>query len=740
MIYDQFLEAGYPIFGLHGISDDGSCACENPRCDAAGKHPVLKQWQHSPIWSDDQLEVMHETGQLATGYGVLCNGLIVIDIDPRNGGNKSYQKLAHIAEQCQFVVATGGGGKHLYFKAPEGVALVSHLSAYKGIDFKSNGYVVGPGSIHKSGNQYEVLIGSPFDITDAPEELIELLRKPAFNRTEYNGLNVDIKDSEIVDMLGYINPDSNYDIWIRTGMAIHNVTAGTGLSLWDDWSAKGSKYKGVADLDSHWHSFGRSERLVGIGTLIHYAELGGWSRPVTFEPETQFEFVEPAKPTPPTIDLLRPPGFVGELTEWINSQCRYPREHLAVAAALVSVGNIAGLRYIDDVTGVTANLFAFCVAGSATGKEAINQAITEIHIAAGISQACHGDIKSQQEIVRNLTRHQASYYNQDEVGIFLEKINNAKKKGGAPYLDGVIGELMKVYSKANGYYLVSGDVKEDVRRALLMELSKAKDDGLPTENIVRALNEIEKGIKNPFVSLIGFTTPVTFDASVNYEQATNGFIGRSLIFHEKDTNPKGKKRFKKNPMPESLAMTLAALHNQGVCEAKTGRVEYYGKMAEIATTDEGKNRLEEIEDEFYELSEMHKNKTGLEALARRGFEMVCKISFILAIPSGLRTLEMINWASALISRDIEEKSRLAYANINEKSNPLEALLIRVLNKLDSNNGISASAISSSMHKGPKGAQEITAVLEELEKLGKARKVKRIHSKNKTEVIDWYSTG
>ena len=119
MIYNQFLEAGYPIFGLHGIREDGSCGCENPRCEAAGKHPILKQWQHSPLWSDDQLEVMHETGQLATGYGVLCNGLIVIDMDPRNGGNKSITKLAHITEQCQFIVATGGGGKHFYFKAPD---------------------------------------------------------------------------------------------------------------------------------------------------------------------------------------------------------------------------------------------------------------------------------------------------------------------------------------------------------------------------------------------------------------------------------------------------------------------------------------------------------------------------------------------------------------------------------------------------------------------------------------------
>jgi len=33
------------------------------------------------------------------------------------------------------------------------------------------------------------------------------------------------------------------------------------------------------------------------------------------------------------VDLLSPPGFVGQVTDWIDAQCRYPRRRLAVAAA-----------------------------------------------------------------------------------------------------------------------------------------------------------------------------------------------------------------------------------------------------------------------------------------------------------------------------------------------------------------------------------------------------------------------
>src|SRR5690606_7814687 len=121
---------------------------------------------------EDQIEVMEMSGQVDTGYGVLvAGGLLVIDVDARNGGVASYEKLATDIPAiggAGLVVNTGSGGgsRHLYFKAPAGVALVQHHQAYPGIDFKSTGFVVGPGSLHVSGNHYEVAIGSPYDIDD----------------------------------------------------------------------------------------------------------------------------------------------------------------------------------------------------------------------------------------------------------------------------------------------------------------------------------------------------------------------------------------------------------------------------------------------------------------------------------------------------------------------------------------------------------------------------------------------
>ena len=138
--YKEFWQAGYRVFGLHPIVKGGRCGCGDPQCKDVGKHPRTRAWQYTPVWSDDQIEVMEETEQFATGYGIVCKGIFVIDIDARNGGVPSHEKLLvdypGIAGAGLIVeTGSGGGSKHLYFKLPEDVALVTHLPEYPGIDF-----------------------------------------------------------------------------------------------------------------------------------------------------------------------------------------------------------------------------------------------------------------------------------------------------------------------------------------------------------------------------------------------------------------------------------------------------------------------------------------------------------------------------------------------------------------------------------------------------------------------------
>lgn len=286
MNHRSYQDAGFKVFGLYGATN-GVCDCLTVGCTAPFKHPISKGWQNTPEWDEDQLSTMEMAGQFSTGFGVLCNGYLIIDIDARNGGVESWRKLDHDLQgalmDCNFIVKTGSGGdsRHLYFKAPEGVSLTTKHSMYPGIDFKSTGYVVGAGSMHLSGAIYEILSGSLEDISEAPLSLIDILRRKDLHRAEYNGRQVDVADKDIITMLDFVDPDINRDSWCKVGMAIHDATNGEGLELWDLWSAKGSKYRGINEVSKTWDSFGKKEGIT-IGTLVYLAEANGWQQPVTF--------------------------------------------------------------------------------------------------------------------------------------------------------------------------------------------------------------------------------------------------------------------------------------------------------------------------------------------------------------------------------------------------------------------------------------------------------------------------
>ena len=748
MMHRAFWEAGYRVFGLHPVRRDGSCGCGHKDCKAAGKHPLTANWTYTPEWSDDQLDTMEEMGNFATGYGVLVYKLLVIDVDSRNGGVESYERLVEDIPQVAaagLIVETGSGGgsKHLYFKCDEGLALLTHLPQYPGIDFKSSGFVVGAGSLHASGNRYSILYGSAADIDVAPPALLQALQKPERHRADLGGSTIDVSHEELAEMLTYINPDIEHETWVRCGMAIHHATGGTGYNVWDFWSSKGSKYPGRDALMKRWHSFGKSANPVTLGTLVYYAQQAGWEQPVTFKPNEALEefIVNLTDEIDITgIDLKRPPGFVGDLARWIEDQVRYERETISMGTAIVTVGNLIGLKYRDPLAQTTSNLIGFCVAASATGKDSILEASIQILTLVGLQRAAYGAIKSEQEIVRNLVEHQPTFYLLDEVGFLLAKINNAKTKGTAAYLEGILGIVMSIYSKANGMLLVSGDVRKEIRKQLLAEITQIdrhlEEGANPAlsarrDSVELALDQIQTGIKNPFLSILGFTTNVNFDSAVNFENATNGFIGRSMLFIEQNSTPKEKEDFEKRPIDEAMKNTIIQLATGGSFDLMQGRIENYGERIAIPTTDDAKVMLKKANKCFQNLAEDHAEKTGLEALYLRAKELVGKISFILATPSGLRTVEHVRWAYALVKADVDTKANIVIGNDRAKDSPERALFSKIENLLKDKEGETLGVLVNRLR--PSKKDEIERALEKLVEKGAIVVVETVHPRRKDKI-------
>lgn len=139
--------------------------------DAASKRPMIKAW--------DRLATAREQGDWPA-YGIptgAVNGIVVLDVDPRNGGTTSFELLRMTYKlPGTYTVSTGGGGYHYYYGLPiadlRGRKLKSY--GYEGIDLQANGqYIIGPGSLHPSGNKYVIVSDEP--IAELPSEFVAIL-------------------------------------------------------------------------------------------------------------------------------------------------------------------------------------------------------------------------------------------------------------------------------------------------------------------------------------------------------------------------------------------------------------------------------------------------------------------------------------------------------------------------------------------------------------------------------------
>lgn len=147
---------GFPVFPVHSAAG-GRCSCGKSNCAHPGKHPRTAHGFKDA--TTDVARIKECWGKwpeanigMPTGA---VTGLLVIDVDPRNGGEESLESLfakhgrfPNTAEQ-----KTGGGGRHFVFRDP-GIAVPKTLAP--GIDLKGEGgYMVVAPSIHASGNAYQ---------------------------------------------------------------------------------------------------------------------------------------------------------------------------------------------------------------------------------------------------------------------------------------------------------------------------------------------------------------------------------------------------------------------------------------------------------------------------------------------------------------------------------------------------------------------------------------------------------
>lgn len=156
----RYADHGWRVVSVWRTDVHGVCNCpKGEKCKNPGKHPRPRHGVHGATTDEKQIKRWQWSSAnigIATGPE---SGIIVLDVDPRNGGRDAIRQLIERFGKLpkDLLVNTGGGGWHLYLEHPDGTIRSGDLKdmGFSGVDVKAaDGMVVAPPSVHFSGKPY----------------------------------------------------------------------------------------------------------------------------------------------------------------------------------------------------------------------------------------------------------------------------------------------------------------------------------------------------------------------------------------------------------------------------------------------------------------------------------------------------------------------------------------------------------------------------------------------------------
>ncbi|MBX9624089.1 MAG: bifunctional DNA primase/polymerase [Gemmataceae bacterium] len=143
-----YARKGWHVYPVWSVDEAGVCWCKGdkrhvpPLCPHAGKHPLPSR----DLFPSGYRSATVDPHAIRRGWKGTANiglhpgpsGLIVVDVEAY--GLAEWDRLAAVRGQSPTLTAiTGGGGRHLFFRKPEGVGRVpSPVGCWPGIDIRAD--------------------------------------------------------------------------------------------------------------------------------------------------------------------------------------------------------------------------------------------------------------------------------------------------------------------------------------------------------------------------------------------------------------------------------------------------------------------------------------------------------------------------------------------------------------------------------------------------------------------------
>ncbi|RRQ52278.1 PriCT-2 domain-containing protein [Sphingorhabdus wooponensis] len=304
--------------------------------------------------------------------------------------------------------------------------------------------------------------------------------------------------SQMEGMLAVLDPDMSREDWIKPGMGLHHETDGddTGFEIWNDWSAKGSKYPGEEELRKQWDSFDRrkssGQANITMRTVKKMAKEAGYQ-----DPGIDISAVQPADvpkvDATPSHPLLDPfPGFMADVVYLALATAHKRQPAMTLLGVLVAMASACGSKiYLPD--GMRLNLYGLCAAPTGSGKDHILHVTGEIARAAGARRL--GEFAS---------------------GAGLE---DALCEGGIFASIDEIAHVLSVRGDNGGQHV------REVEKMLLKLFSASKAD---YHTRVKA-GTASRCVANPSLNLMGFAVPSKLGEALTEGDIASGLLNRMLI-------------------------------------------------------------------------------------------------------------------------------------------------------------------------------------------------------------------
>lgn len=542
----KYAEYGFHIFPVWGIDPcSNMCMCGDPNCRNKGKHPCVGSGFKEATTDLNKInQWWNQYPNANIGISAIASGLIIVDIDPRNGGYETLKQLekehSDLPEtlSASTSMQSGTRGNHYYFNAPDGEHTLKSTIG-PGIDIKYNGYVVAPPSLHQSGIRYEWVDGCDH-IEDLPNWVFKISKsKKGIDRSllkscghSDKGTFTDEYNLKVVDWLMPDDAIQNGDT-IKGSHPVHGSTTGSNLSINtrdNTWycfrcGAGGSGAdayavaKGIIECgDAGKGAFDDSDiaakmieslksdgyeikdKLLEEGQLISEELLKNHliNKEKTPKPK-------PIKKTEP--DFWRLPGIGGELQDIYMKTAPVPNMKYAWVASLAIISVVCSRKY-SSVRRNYSSLYFIVLGDSSTGKTYISSFISKVLSQCGMSKLWSGDggFATEQGAFSALKKTPSLITTIDEAGY-----SRLAGKDSAFQISAKAA-AMKIFSQCDGEFSLP---KVSMR-------SKTAKDRADLENY-------NMPIKKPGLTCVEMSTATTFLPTIDSKNVESGELGRYLI-------------------------------------------------------------------------------------------------------------------------------------------------------------------------------------------------------------------